>query len=66
MSPITLMLKPGAVTMMSASMVSPDFSRMPVSVKRSISSVTTEAVPAAIALNRSASGTKAMRWRHGR
>jgi hypothetical protein len=42
-------VKPVAVTMMSASSASPDFSRMPVSVKRSISSVTTLALPALMA-----------------
>ena len=49
MSPITLRLKPVAVTMMSASISSPDFVRMPVSVKVSISSVTIDALPAVIA-----------------
>ena len=34
MPPITCSLSPVAVTMMSASSSSPDFSRMPVSVKR--------------------------------
>ena len=66
MSPVASRLKPVAVTMMSASSVLPDFKRMPVSVKRSISSVTTDALPAAMPLNRSPSGMKAMRCRHGR
>ena len=61
MSPMTLRSKPVAVTMMSAFSSSPDFSRMPFSVKRSISSVTTEALPEAMPWNRSPSGMKAMR-----
>jgi hypothetical protein len=39
---------------------------MPDSVKLSISSVTTDALPARIASRKSPSGTKAMRCRHGR
>jgi len=65
MSPMTLSVKPVAVTMMSAASSSPDFSRTPPLVNRSISSVTTEASPRLMAWNRSASGTKAMRWRQG-
>ncbi len=49
--------KPVAVTMMSASSVLPDSSRMPVLVNRAMRSVTTDALPRAIVRNRSASGT---------
>jgi len=66
MSPLAERLKPVAVMMMSASSSLPDFSRMPFSVKRSISSVTTEALPDLMPWNRSPSGMKAMRCRHGR
>jgi hypothetical protein len=59
-------LKPVAVMMISASMILPDLRRMPVSVKLSISSVTTDARPARIASRKSPSGMKAMRCRHGR
>ena len=45
MSPITLRWKPVAVTMMSASRVSPEPSRMPRSVNASMVSVTTDAFP---------------------
>jgi len=65
-SPLADRLKPVAVMMMSASSSLPDFSRMPFSVKRSISSVTTEALPDLMPWNRSPSGMKAMRCRHGR
>ena len=54
-----------AVTMMSASSSSPEPSRMPVSVKVSMVSVTTEASPWRIAWNRSPSGTRQSRWSHG-
>ena len=39
---------------------------MPLSVKRSISSVTTLALPSLTFWKRSPSGTKAIRWRQGR
>jgi hypothetical protein len=38
---------------------------MPVGVKRSIVSVTIDALPAEMALNRSPSGTRHRRWSHG-
>ena len=66
MSPSTLRLKPVAVTMTSASSTWPDCRRMPSRSKLSIWSVTTEALPSRTHLNRSASGTKAMRCCHGR
>ena len=66
MSPKMLRLKPVAVMMMSASSMRPDFSSMPCAVKRSISSVTTLALPEVTPLKMSPSGTQAMRWRHGR
>ena len=59
------MLSPEAVTMMSAASSAPDSSRIPVSVKRTMRSVTTEAEPSAMALNRSESGTTHIRWSHG-
>jgi len=65
MSPKTLRLKPVAVTMMSASSSSPLLSVTPHSVKASISSVTIDACPSLIDLNRSPSGRNAIRWRHG-
>ncbi len=66
MSPSTLRLKPVAVMMMSASSSSPDLVRMPFGVKRSISSVTTLALPDLMPWKMSPSGTNAMRWRQGR
>ena len=50
---------------MSASISSPDVSRMPVSVKVSMVSVTIDAVPRRRALKRSPSGTRHSRWSHG-
>ena len=47
---------PVAVTMMSASSSRPEVSRSPLSVKRSIRSVTTDAAPAEMALKRSPFG----------
>ena len=60
------MLQPVAVTMMSASSSWPDCKRMPFSVKRSMWSVTTEALPSAMPWNMSPSGMKAKRWRQDR
>ena len=59
------MARPVAVTMMSASSSSPDARRMPVSVKVSIWSVTTDARPDRMASNRSLLGTRHRRWSHG-
>ena len=64
-SPIVTRLSPVAVTMMSASICVLESSWIPVSVKRSMVSVTTSALPALIASNRSASGTRQTRWSHG-
>src|SRR5258708_3749347 len=66
MSPLAERLKPVAVMMMSASSSLPDFSRMPFSVKRSISSVTTEALPDLMPWNKSPSGMKAIGLPHRR
>lgn len=65
MPPSIWICSPVAVTMMSASSSSPEASRTPVSVKVSIWSVTTEAVPARSALKRSPSGTAHSRSSHG-
>ena len=51
--------------MMSASSSVPDSSRIPFAVNRTMRSVTTEAAPLEIALNRSVSGTTHIRWSHG-
>ena len=51
--------------MMSASRWSPEVSRSPFSVKRSMWSVTTEDVPAQMDLKRSPFGTAQKRWSHG-
>ena len=56
---------PVAVTMMSASICSPEASRRPVSVNASIRSVTIEARPSLMASKRSPSGTRHMRWSQG-
>ena len=66
MSPSALRLNPVAETTMSASSSSPDEVRMPVSVKVSMVSVTTEARPSLIAVKMSPSGTTAIRCCHGR
>ncbi len=65
-SPSTDRSKPVAVTTTSASISSPELTRMPFSVKVSIVSVTIEALPSRSAANRSPSGTIAMRCCHGR
>ena len=59
------MFSPVAVTITSASSSSPEASAIPSSVKVSMSSVTIEASPRWIALNRSPSGTRQTRWSHG-
>ncbi|WP_229166559.1 hypothetical protein [Bradyrhizobium altum] len=64
--PKNFMLKPVAVTMMSASRRSPPVSWMPVASKRSMVSVTTDALPLRMAANRSPSGMTAMRCCQGR
>ena len=53
------------MTMMSASSSAPDSSSSPFSVNVSIRSVTTDADPSLIALKRSPSGTRHIRWSHG-
>ncbi len=58
-------LSPVAVTTTSASSVWPLFNCRPPGVKRSISSVTIEAWPARIDLNRSPFGTRQRRWSQG-
>ena len=65
MPPNAWRFRPVAVTMMSASSSRPDSSLIPRSVKVSIRSVTTDASPALMALNRSPSGTTHSRWSHG-
>ena len=59
-------MKPVAVTTMSASISSPELTRMPFSVNVSMVSVTIEAFPSRSAANKSPSGTIAMRCCHGR
>ena len=54
-----------AVTTMSAASSRPDCSRRPVDVKHAMRSVITSARPARSALNRSPSGSRHRRWRHG-
>ena len=56
---------PVAVTMMSASSVSPDLSRMPFSTKRSMWSVAIDALPEEMAWNRSPSGSRQSLSFHG-
>lgn len=56
---------PVAVTMMSAGRSAPDFSWMPDSVNVAMWSVTTEASPRLIAVNRLPSGTARSRCSHG-
>ena len=66
MPPSTLRSKPVAVMTMSASSVSPDARRMPVSVKHSMASVTTDAFPSRMQAKRSPSGSTAIRCCQGR
>ena len=65
MPPNGRIFSPVAVTMMSASSSSPEVSRIPVLVNVSMVSVTTDACPRRIDLNRSPFGTKQSRWSHG-
>ena len=65
MPPRPSRFSPVAVTMMSASSSVPEASLSPVSVKVSMWSVTTEALPSLSALKRSPSGTRQTRWSHG-
>jgi hypothetical protein len=58
-------VSPVAVTMMSAGNSLPEVNAMPSGVKRSIVSVTISASPLRMVSNRSASGTRQMRWSHG-
>lgn len=61
MAPMTRRWKPVAVTIRSASSVSPDASWMPPSVNVSMVSVTTDARPSLMAANRSPSGSRQIR-----
>ena len=63
--PSTCKVRPVAVTIRSASISAPEASFKPVWVNDSMVSVTTDARPAFIALNRSPSGTRHRRCSHG-
>ena len=65
-SPRVTICSPVAVMTMSASSTSPDVSVIPVAVNVSIVSVTTEALPDLMALNRSLLGMRHSRWSHGK
>jgi hypothetical protein len=60
------MLKPVAVTMMSAPISSPELTSIPVSVNVSMVSVTIDALPERSAAKKSPSGTTPMRCCYGR
>ena len=63
--PSSFRLSPVATMIMSASSSLPDASRMPPLVIRSMWSVTTDALPALIASERSPVGIRQTRWSHG-